>query len=340
MKRLATRPFQAALLMVLLSGMTAPLATQGQELVTAPAGHESLSDAWRWALSETGTRSAWIVWQISSILDERVVPRDFFGGPYNVSRGLSMDGLLAGHRRAQQPYTRQHDLLLMILLEGGRLSRLRVALPHSLQQWRYPVYWLDEVSNDESFRLLTAEMSRNGAAHLTDELIHAIGLHNHRDRTAFLHSRYTAAAWEPYRPAILTSLALQQSAEIEALMLETAADDQAGLEEREAAIEALTRYDTPAALSLLSALTDERHPPSLREEAVEGLAYFDAEKVEALLNALAWFDGHSRIRATAVESLAGLATAPAYARLLGLARDHPSADTREEALQSLLDSLF
>jgi hypothetical protein len=339
MKKFVARKMLVALLTVLLSGLIGPAAAQEQELVTAPAGNQTLNDTWQWALAETSTRSAWIVWRISSVLDEKVMPGNYYASSQSL-HGLSLNAMLAGNNRAQQVFSRQQELLIMILVEGGARSRVEVTSPQSPQQWRHPVYWLGMVNSEESFSLLRAELDLSKSENMVRELLYAIGLHNHPDRTALLNSLYAMAAWKDFRAAILTSLALQQSPETEQLMLEIAADGQAGLAEREAAIRALAGYDTAAALALLSSMTEAQQPPALREEAIEALAYFTADQVETLLRSLAWFDNHFRIRETAVESLARLATASSHAQLMELARDHPSDQTREVAVESLVDALF
>jgi hypothetical protein len=338
MKMFATKML-AAVLTLLLPGLMVPAAAQAQELVRAPAGSEALDDAWQWALAELSTRSGWIAWQISSTLDEKIAPVNYYGNVY-AFRGLSVDAMLAGNVRAQQAFPRQQELLVMILVERGMPSRLEVTSPQHPQQWRYPVYWLGEAGTEESFSLLRAELDPAKPVNVVTHLLYAIGLHNHPDRTAFLNSLYTTEAWKNFRTPILASLALQQSSETEQLMLEIAADDLAGVEEREAAIRALASYDSAAAVALLRSMTDEGEPPVLREEAIEALAYFAGGQVETLLRSLAWDDNHFRIREAAVESLADLASASARAQLLEIARDHPSADTRDAALESLLDELF
>ena len=78
----------------------------------------------------------------------------------------------------------------------------------------------------------------------------------------------------------------------------------------------------------------------LRAEAVDTLSSFEPSLVIDQLNRLAWGDSDEEVRENAVQGLGYLETQSANSLLLEIARNHPSSDTRSEAMQVLEDLVF
>ncbi|MEQ8954050.1 MAG: HEAT repeat domain-containing protein, partial [Gammaproteobacteria bacterium] len=110
---------------------------------------------------------------------------------------------------------------------------------------------------------------------------------------------------------------------------------------RRQALEEMENGTAATAVPFLMAVSNDRDGQSLRvrQEAVASLGAFDLEDVRDHLNTLAWSDEQERIRKQAIESLADMTSNGSHALLLELARSHPSADTREEAMEQLTDKL-
>ena len=337
MRIIATSALTSLLLLLLPAS---PLGARN--LILPDSSPASLEEGWAWARAQISDRdSGWILWEFTTVLDEKVDSQRRYGNWHFNHPGLSLDAMLSGNTRAQQPYARERRVLVMALVERGRLSQIETAHREEPIDWQHPVYWLGSVSSEQSFRLLRDLLEPSlprGTAH---GLIDALGLHDHPDRTAYLTSLFAAEDWAPHRPQLIASLAQRQSPQVEALLLELSTGSRMPGTVRAVAIAALGRYSSEAVLAqLLSLSTDESQAPALREQAIETLVWFEAGAVGATLNQLAWFDAHEGVREAAVEALSALALQDRDALLLDIARNHPSADTREEALETLQSLLF
>ena len=106
------------------------------------------------------------------------------------------------------------------------------------------------------------------------------------------------------------------------------------------AVETLGEIGGAAAVAQLRKLAATHADERVRAEAIESLGESDASRTETadFLERLALAEKSQRVQSEALETLADLPDGAGIAALVNLARDHPSADTRQEALKRLLDS--
>ena len=106
------------------------------------------------------------------------------------------------------------------------------------------------------------------------------------------------------------------------------------------AVEALSEIGGDAAVAQLRKLATTHADERVRVEAIESLGDSDASRTETadFLKRLALDEKSQRVQFEALETLADLPNGAGITALVELARDHPSASTRKEALERLLDS--
>lgn len=331
---------------VLLAGMS--WAAWIVPVVAQPASEQAdsalaLDQRWQWASEQfVQLDNAVVAWQFTTDLDEKLHVNAMTAFEHGVgwSRGISVSALSAGNRRVQDSFLRSRELVVLIRIRNGELQDVDLLDSDHPVHWRHRLFWLGAANSVASYQLLAGLLDVDASRELNRGLINAIALHTVNERAAFLTSLFNTDRWADYRTVILNALAQQQSAETETLLLEIAGDNDAVLAERRIAVTALRTYDSAASMQLLLSLAEADQPAGLRREAIESLAWFPAELVTESLNQLAWFDENHRVRNEAVESLSKLHSGDANTLLLAIARQHPSAATREEALQRLQHQLF
>lgn len=326
----------AALALLILTALQVNLAS-AQPLHSHPDVNQALQARWNWASSEALGNRAWVAWQFTSVLNENVISASSFGFQHG---GLSLDALLAGNTSPQQGFATSRRLAILAEFRDGQLVDIDTIDAAQPVQFAGPVYWLGEATSTASYRLLVSMLDADQSTRLNRGLIRAIGLHNHSERTAFLNSLLSTADWSEYRRPVIFALTLQHATAVETLLLQIAADRELDTNERRLAIGALRYYGSDASLALLLELTAAEQHDKLRAEAVESLAWFNPAQVIPTLQQLAWFDDNNKVRDQAIDSLARLHTNDANALILGIARDHPSAATREQAMHQLQKELF
>jgi HEAT repeat protein len=106
------------------------------------------------------------------------------------------------------------------------------------------------------------------------------------------------------------------------------------------AVETLSEIGGAGAVAQLRKLATTHADERVRAEAIESLGESDASRTETadFLKRLALAEKSQRVQSEALETLADLRDGAGIAALVDLARDHPSASTRQEALERLLDS--
>lgn len=337
-----------------------------QPLTQHPEMDRPLAVKWEWALAQAGTgadNTRWIAYQFSTELDATINPfvhsrvgmfsssQRRLGGhwPWYLQqqvtharpRSLSPAALLAGNTRHAQELPRRLELVLIARLQGNTWHEIRLLDPHTSINWQgLPVYWLGQVSSGESLRLLTGELNPQLDDLLSAGMLHTIGLHNDPDRAGLLFSLLNTADWLPQRPAILHSLSLQKSADIELLLLDVAQDQNAPLTERRVAIAALHRFDSSVVLAALSSLAAPLNPRAIREAAISALTHFDAPEVSQTLHDIIWTESDLSLSNEALTSLSRLRTTQSNSLLLEIAREHPAEKIRDKALQALQRALL
>lgn len=303
----------------------------------------TLEARWQWATEQLpGDSSAYIAWRFTTVLDEKLHINAMAAFEHGIGwqRGLSVNALIAGNRRPQEIHLRSRELVMLMKFSNRQLLEIDLLDSTDPIRWQQRLYWLGDGESVASYQLLAGLLDPDAERSVNRSLINAIGVHTVNERNGFLNALLNTSQWASYRPVILHALAQQHSGETETLLLESAASDNTELTERLVAITALRSYSSLDSLQVLLSLTDARYPQRLRREAIESLAWFPAEQVSEHLNQIAWFDDNHRVRNEAVKSLAKLQSGNANTLLLTIARQHPSAATREEAMDTLRHQLF
>jgi len=106
------------------------------------------------------------------------------------------------------------------------------------------------------------------------------------------------------------------------------------------AVEALAEIGGTAGVAELRKLAETHAEERVRVEAIESLGESGAPAAETarFLKGLALAEKSEHVRSEALETLADLHDRAGIGALIDLAREHPSADTRREALERLLES--
>jgi HEAT repeat protein len=106
------------------------------------------------------------------------------------------------------------------------------------------------------------------------------------------------------------------------------------------AVESLAEIGGTAVVSELRTLAETHAEERVRVEAIESLVESGAPAAETakFLKGIALAEKSDHVRSKAIETLADLHDGTGIAALIDLAREHPSADTRREVLERLLES--
>ena len=106
------------------------------------------------------------------------------------------------------------------------------------------------------------------------------------------------------------------------------------------AAETLGEIGGAAAVAELRKLAESHADERIRAEAIESLGESGAPSAEtaALLKRLALADRSHSVQGKAMETLEGLPGGAGIAALIDLARDHPDAEARRQALETLMES--
>jgi len=106
------------------------------------------------------------------------------------------------------------------------------------------------------------------------------------------------------------------------------------------AVESLAEIGGTAVVSELRTLAETHAEERVRVEAIESLGESGAPAAETakFLKGIALAEKSDHVRSKAIETLADLHDGTGIAALIDLAREHPSADTRREVLERLLES--
>ena len=125
-------------------------------------------------------------------------------------------------------------------------------------------------------------------------------------------------------------------------VLKTVVETDANADVQEEALEEMDSVPPDLALPFLIAVSDgtSTYAGELRAEAVDTLASFEPSLVIDQLNRLAWGDSDEEVRENAVQGLGDLVSQSANSLLLEIARNHPSNETRREAMEVLEDLVF
>jgi HEAT repeat protein len=134
---------------------------------------------------------------------------------------------------------------------------------------------------------------------------------------------------------------VQESAERATILelLSTIATANSDIEVQIQAIESLGEISHPDASARLRELAQNHSEERIRAEAVETLGESSsAASLAGFLKNIALGDRSTQVQDKAIETLGDLPDGAGISALVDLARDHPAANMRKEALETLMDS--
>ncbi len=333
--------------------------TQAQTVTNKPASISSLAQAWEWGLEEVNNQSnAWIAFGYTVELDEKLEvglssrhddfiewnrpSRGRWGGRwsgewYNIDSGgwrnrHSLASLQANVSTPQDDYTVQQRVLFLARYEDNAIAELRVIEEDALINWfDLPVYWLGDVSQQESFTHQQSMLSPLSTDAIQRTIVRSLGLHNIANRDDVI----IAIANDESRPALrfaaIESIAFQKSDSVAEYLADIAQDENEVLGARKIAISALSRYNSTSNLRLLSELSNRMNPQGVRQEAIASLSLIPGETSNEVLRELATVDDDRHI---VMAALAGLSRRPSeYDTVADVAENHRDEEIRETALE-------
>lgn len=340
-------------LLLLLTSISV-LGASAQQLIHRPESSQSLSESWSWAASQN-EEDYWLAYRFNAELDERLTvaisshDQDFIEwnrmgrGQWYGSWALNSPGwhnsfslaaLISGATSMQQDLPQRKSLLVLARFRAGEAEEFQLVESDRYVDWRNrPIYWLGDVSSEESFRHLINLFNLAIKPEFRRALVRSIGLHNSPDRDALLMALLAEADDIYLQSAILEALAMQESALVEARLIGFAADENAHVLQRRIALSALSRYSSAESETLLLRLAGALNPQQVRLEAMQSLALRPSAAAAEVLRDLVANDSSVTIVERALVALSR--QADQFNRIAEAARSHVSADVREQALRLL-----
>jgi hypothetical protein len=203
------------------------------------------------------------------------------------------------------PYeTRNVAVFLMYAPDGRTVERGEL---YNLDRPRnyegYPVYWLGHAGIEESLSLLQEAVLSAKDATSAKRLTEAVAVHNHRSSETALRNILYSAADERARMTAITWLGRAPGGQT--YLIETARDERLGLVLRERAVAALAEKRTdPRSLSALSEVAESPgESAEMQIEAVRAIGLSDTEGAVPTLIRIAKSHPSARVRQEAVRQL-------------------------------------
>ena len=330
-------------------------AAYAQTIIDKPATISGLTEAWEWGLSEIGSQNdAWMAYGFTTQLDEKFEVgltsrhehfiewnrshRGRWGSDwYNSETGgwrnrHSLASLQAGTTAPQDEFVVPKDLVLLARYEGNVAQEIRLVAQDALINWYdLPVYWLGEISQEESFEHIQSLLSPLNSDDIQRTLVRSLGLHNVSGKDDILTNLISDENETAIRLAALESLAIQKSTSAASVLTQIARNENEGLAARRIAISALSRYNDAAILQLLSELSSPLNPQAVRREAIESLALNPGEASSEILRELVAIDEDWHV---VIAALVGLSNrASEYNTIADVAEDHDNYEVRVIALE-------
>ncbi|GJM14405.1 MAG: hypothetical protein DHS20C12_28080 [Pseudohongiella sp.] len=339
---------------LLLFCLLIPAGAAAQQLIATPDAMTTLREKWNWATelaAQENVANTSVAYQFSVQLDEKLgvaissLGNDYYqwnnrrgnwyyGDSSRWNNGLSMQSLLAGNVNSQQDFPVSKNMLLLANYRHGELRELKVVEADSVIDWRQsPIYWLGRVSEEESFRFLVGLFATLDATDKRSALVRAIGLHRGDDRDSFLIRALGQAEYSALRPAVLESIALQESLAAQSLLMDVAQDDNDTVTARRIAISALSRYESAQVEAALVELAGNLNPQAIRREALESLGSFSSPQASQTLQSIMQNDTNIAVVEEAMRSLS--LRPEAFDAISAVARNHSNSELREEAVSIL-----
>lgn len=286
----------------------------------------------RWSWAEAQARGEGLRARIGYSIDRWMEPDQyFFSGNVTLHRdgnivvkGRSLEDILSdlvpasgasGVINPKRPGTIRKPIAVLVEIspEGDIVDVNTVDFAFPAGRESLPLVWIGPASADESFGLLTGLYAKAKLVRAKEDLIEAVGYHDRAEAVSFLARVLDAPGTDKVRREAAESLAEQSTARATIILVRIARND-SSIRVREEAVEALGESRLPQA-----------------EQALHDL-------VAGTLEDIVYEDENVSVREEALEALGELKGGEGLAALVKVARTHPDAAMREEALDSLVDA--
>lgn len=352
----------AVLIVIVLGGLTlASLASaQNKRFITVEGAdlRAKLKEALRLRNQSRSAKTSWVAYSFD------VKPGMAIDAVVTDSGGQTFGLDLA---TGSLPYeTRNVAVFLMYAPDGRTVERGEL---YNLDRRRdyegYPVYWLGRAGIEESLSLLQDAVLSTKDGRSAKRLTEAVAVHNHRSSETALKNILYSAADERARMTAITWLGRAHDGQT--YLIEAARDERLGLVLRERAVAALVENNAPPAvlqtlyggvndrevrsqiirLSLkgdnkdevaefLSTLMKSESDPALKSEAISKLRQTPGPRSLSALSEVAESPAESaEMQIEAVRAIGLSDTEGAVPTLIRIAKSHPSARVRQEAVRQL-----
>jgi HEAT repeat protein len=264
--------------------------------------------------------------------------------------------------------SRNVGIFLLHEQDGRAIARAEIYNLETRREYAgYPVYWLGRGGNEESLSLLRGLLATVRSSEAGERIADAIGAHDDPSVSAILKDlirsstvekvRTTAVSWLGHLPGESAFLAALVRDEREHVEVRKEAADALGDSPDSDALTVLQNLyrsvvHREVKRELLDSISDERFEATavnflievverepdreLRKEAIEGLGERDdARSLQALEKIINDADVGSELQRTAVEAIGERPEDEALPRLKKIAKTHPGADVRREAIERL-----
>jgi HEAT repeat protein len=166
-----------------------------------------------------------------------------------------------------QYQTRNAGIFFEYGSDGSSLSRVELYNLDAAHGFKYPVYWLGRVDDNESLSLLKTVLASNRNSSVSERLVDAIGLHKSTEVEVILKEIFaTSASLEVRKKALFWLGSFEGGKD---LLLQVAQNGQESVELRKQAVAGVGRGDSSQAMSSLESLYDSKKSSELKLRIIE-----------------------------------------------------------------------
>ncbi len=324
-----------------------PAAGYGQQVMMHPQPEDALDQKWQWAeqqarQDDAARRGYWIGYSIDRLMGEY----SFVGSWHSRGNRKTLHEVLYGEkpefdyrdrRRGDKKSTRKvvKEVALLFEFEPGRdaPSDVRVTnVSGHVDLNGRPLFWLSGAEDGESIDFVQEQYRRTASDDHKEDLVMAVAIHEDTGRivpilTDILQGddatdvRESAAFWLG-----------QQDDEAALDVLRQTAHNDRSHDVREQAVFGISQMETTEAAEALIDLA-RNGPHDIREDAVFWLGQIASDRAaEALGEVVNDDDGDTEVQKQAVFSISQLPPDQGVPMLIEIARTHPKAKVRKDAI--------
>ena len=332
---------------LLLALVLLPAGVGAQDVVHHAQPSEALGQKWQWAEEQArqdaaARRGYWIGYSIERLMGEY----SFVGSWHSRGSRKTLHEVLYGEKPEFDYRDRRHgdrksarkvikEVALLFEFEPGRAepSDIRVTNVSGHVDFNgRPLFWLSGAEDGESIDFVMDQYRRTGSDDHKEDLVMAVAIHDDTDRivpilTDILNGddatdvRESAAFWLG-----------QQDDEAALDVLRRAARNDRSHDVREQAVFGISQTESTEATETLIDLA-RTGPHDIREDAIFWLGQVASDRAaEALGEVVNDDDGDTEVQKQAVFSISQLPPDQGVPMLIEIARTHPKAKVRKDAI--------